>query len=133
MEGKCQTENDRRPSPAASLVHSQRINSDGPDPLLVPMPTCPTGSDDVHTSVGAPPAASPLAYRGLACLGELNPWCRAGHACRSRDRHVSVSSSHGIIRVHDGGQNPAPQPKSKNVGVQWPPHSSLSLVAVGVS
>src|SRR5262249_18017675 len=49
MEGKCQTENNRRPTSAASLIRSQGFNSDGPDPLLIPMPTCPTGSDDVHS------------------------------------------------------------------------------------
>src|SRR5215470_12144224 len=46
-EGKGQTENHPRSTPAASSC-SQWFNSDGPDPLLIPMPTCPTGSDDVQ-------------------------------------------------------------------------------------
>jgi NB-ARC domain len=51
MEGECQTENHRRPPPAASLSRSQSFNSDGPHTLLIPMPTCPIGSDDVHCSL----------------------------------------------------------------------------------
>src|SRR5271167_4417928 len=46
-EGKCQTENHPRPTPAAPSC-SQNFYSDGPDPLLIPMPTCPIGSDDVQ-------------------------------------------------------------------------------------
>src|SRR5208337_4601220 len=46
-EGKCQTENHRATTPAAPSC-SQNFNSDGPDPLLITMPTCPIGSDDVQ-------------------------------------------------------------------------------------
>jgi putative transposase len=47
-EGKCQSENHPRSTPAAPSC-SQNFYSDGPDPLLIPMPTCPIGSDDVQS------------------------------------------------------------------------------------
>src|SRR5271167_2053405 len=50
-EGKCQTENHRATTPAASPDRSYNFNSDGPDPLLNPLLTCPNGSDDVQRSV----------------------------------------------------------------------------------
>src|SRR5208337_4589836 len=49
-EDKCQTENHRATTPAAPSC-SQNFNSDGPDPLLITMPTCPIGSDDVQSLV----------------------------------------------------------------------------------
>src|SRR5271155_3961956 len=47
-EGKHLTENHRATTPAASPDCSFNFNSDGPDPLLNPLLTCPKGSDDVH-------------------------------------------------------------------------------------
>src|SRR5271156_3272777 len=47
-EGKHQTENHRATTPAASPDCSFNFNSDGPDPLLNPLLTCPKGSDDVQ-------------------------------------------------------------------------------------
>src|SRR5271154_3911139 len=62
MEGECQTENHRRSTPATSLFRSQNFKPDGPDTLLIPMLTCPIGSDDVqllYTGSLAPRRAIP--------------------------------------------------------------------------
>jgi hypothetical protein len=48
-EGKHQAENHRATTPAASSVCSHNSNSDGPDPLLNLLLTCPKGSDDIHS------------------------------------------------------------------------------------
>src|SRR5208337_1492812 len=61
-EDKCQTENHRATTPAAPSC-SQNFNSDGPDPLLITMPTCPIGSDDVHVEA--------LRSAHSACLFDL--------------------------------------------------------------
>jgi cytochrome P450 len=47
-EGKHQAENHRATTPAASCIRSHNFNSDGPDPLLILLLTCPKGSDDIH-------------------------------------------------------------------------------------
>ena len=47
-EGKHQAENHRATTPAASCTRSHSFNSDGPDPLLNRLLTCPKGSDDIH-------------------------------------------------------------------------------------
>src|SRR5882757_991194 len=45
--------NPRATTPAAPPDCSCYFNSDGPDPLLIPLLTCPKGSDDVHSTDGA--------------------------------------------------------------------------------
>jgi hypothetical protein len=49
-EGKHQAENHRVTTPAASCTRSHNFNSDGPDPLLSLLLTCPKGSDVVHST-----------------------------------------------------------------------------------
>src|SRR5271168_470660 len=66
-EGKHQAQNHRATTPAASPDCSFNFNSDGPDPLLNPLLTCPKGSDDVHsgrlsTKVPAIPVENPLSW-----------------------------------------------------------------------
>ena len=46
-EGKHQAQNHRATTPAASPACSHNFNSDGPDPLLIPLLTCPKGSDEL--------------------------------------------------------------------------------------
>src|SRR5271156_3515269 len=65
-EGKCQTENHRRPTPAASSC-SQNFNSDEPDPLLIPMLTCPIGSDDVQYQSGSNIQSALTPPRNVLC------------------------------------------------------------------
>ena len=50
-EGKHQAQNHRATTPAASSVCSHNFNSDGPDPLLNLLLTCPKGSDDLQPRV----------------------------------------------------------------------------------
>jgi len=58
-EGKHQAQNHRATTPAASSVCSHNFNSDGPNPLLNPLLTCPKGSDDIHkVSVKKKPVAA---------------------------------------------------------------------------
>ena len=47
-EGNNQAEDHRAATPAASPGCSLNFNSDGPDPLLNPLLTCPKGSDDIQ-------------------------------------------------------------------------------------
>jgi hypothetical protein len=46
--GKHQAENYRATTPAALCNRSHNCNSDGPDPLLNLLLTCPKGSDDIQ-------------------------------------------------------------------------------------
>ena len=45
---KHQPHSHRATTPAAPPVCSFNFNSDGPDPILIPLLPCPKGSDDVH-------------------------------------------------------------------------------------
>ena len=47
-EGNNQAEDHRAATPAASPGCSLNFDSDGPDPLLNPLLTCPKGSDDIQ-------------------------------------------------------------------------------------
>src|SRR5208282_644635 len=49
-EGKDQAENLRATAPAAPPDCSLNFNPDGPDPLLIPLLTCPKGFDDIQSS-----------------------------------------------------------------------------------
>src|ERR1700681_2500009 len=47
-EGNYQAQNRRATAPAAPPDCSFNFNPDGPDPLLIPLLTCPKGSDDIQ-------------------------------------------------------------------------------------
>src|SRR5271156_6262679 len=91
-EGKHQTENHRATTPAASPDCSFNFNSDGPDPLLNPLLTCPKGSDDVQLDV------SPFSFAG-----------RTAFAGRESERNTIRAAldravgGHGSIVMLGGG------------------------------
>src|SRR5208282_4178506 len=81
-ERKHQAENHRATTPAAPSDCSFNFNSDGPDPLLIPLLTCPKGSDDVHSTWSA--TASTVAKSAGSLL--ITPFLL-------RERHARTTSS----------------------------------------
>ncbi len=84
-------QNHRATTPAASPGRSHNFNSDGPDPLLNPLLTCPKGSDDIQpddapgTADRAHYARQPQGVQARA-LGALLVWAEEAARCRVYER-----------------------------------------------
>src|SRR6201993_5045522 len=72
--------------PAAPPVCAFNFNSDGPDPILIPLLTCPKGSDDVH-------------IRLARLLQALQPFRKQPLSCSMFTNHSLMVQTHALVSL----------------------------------